>query len=79
MLDVYGGVDTGVNTTFGAGDNNGAVAGLAGVNLTLLDGKLTVLALSHFGPENPTRSVPKANCCWRNENDVVSPIRLRTS
>ena len=29
FLDLYGGVDTGVNTTFGdqAGDNNGAVAG----------------------------------------------------
>ena len=71
VLDVYAGVDTGMNTTFGAGENNGAVAGLAGVNLTLLDGKLTILALSHFGPENPTRSVPKANCCWRSENDVV--------
>jgi Putative beta-barrel porin-2, OmpL-like. bbp2 len=71
ILDVYGGVDTGMNTTFGAGDNNGAVAGLAGVNLTLLDSKLTILALSHFGPENPTRTVPKANCCWRSENDIV--------
>ena len=71
MLDVYAGVDTGVNTTFGEGDNNGAVAGLAGVNLTLLDGNLTVLALSHFGPENPTRTVPKANCCFRSLNDIV--------
>ena len=71
ILDVYGGVDTGMNTTFGAGDNNGAVAELAGVNLTLLDSKLTILALSHFGPENPTRTVPKANCCWRSENDIV--------
>ncbi|MBV9653410.1 MAG: porin [Acetobacteraceae bacterium] len=71
MLDVYAGIDTGVNTTFGSGDNNGGVAGTAGVNLTFLDGNLTVLGLSHFGPENPTFSVPKANCCWRSLNDIV--------
>ena len=70
-LDVYAGIDSGVNTTLGSGDNNGAAAGLAGVNLTLLDGKLTILALSHFGPENPTRTVAKANCCFRSENDVA--------
>ena len=50
------GVDTGTNTTFGPlGDNNGAIGGIGGFNLTLMDGKLTVLALTHFGPEHATR------------------------
>jgi hypothetical protein len=54
-LDVYLGVDTGTNTTFGNGSNNGHILhGIAGIGLNgLADGKLTVLALSHFGPENP--------------------------
>ena len=75
MLDVYLGVDTGVNTTFGNGDNNGAAAGLAGVNLTFLGGNLTVLALTHFGPENPTRTVPGANGAFRYENDIVTTYK----
>ena len=54
FLDLYGGVDTGVNTTFDRGDNNGAAAGMFGFGLTLLGGKLTALALSHIGPENPS-------------------------
>ena len=70
-LDLYLGIDTGVNTTFGRGDNNGAVAGLVGVGANLLDGKLTVLAFSHFGPENPSRTVPNANRHYRYINDVV--------
>ena len=56
MLDIYAGADTGTNTTFGPlGENNGAVGGIAGFNLTFLDGNLTILALTHFGPEQPTR------------------------
>ena len=36
MLDIYTGFDTGTNTTFGPlGDNNGAVGGIGGFNLTL--------------------------------------------
>jgi len=70
-IDVYLGIDTGVNTTFGAGDNNSAVAGTAGFGLTFLDGKLTVLALSHFGPENPSRTVPNADSFYRYLNDIV--------
>jgi hypothetical protein len=70
-VDLYLGIDTGVNTTFGAGDNNGAVAGTAGIGLTFLDGNLTVLALTHFGPENPTRTVPGANGAYRYLNDIV--------
>ena len=85
MLDIYAGADTGTNTTFGPlGENNGAVGGIGGFNLTLLDGKLTVLALTHFGPEQATRrsvarraSTPTASgasttTCW-------SPGRRPTS
>ena len=76
LLDVYLGIDTGVNTTFGpSGDNNGAIAGIAGFGLNMMDGKLTVLALSHFGPENPSRALAplgfNANAYMRYLNDVV--------
>src|SRR5450755_19956 len=50
MLDIYAGVDTGVNTTFGnhfncfnCGDNNTAAAFHGGIGLNLLDGALTVV------------------------------------
>jgi hypothetical protein len=56
MLDVYLGADTGVNTTFGPlGEDNSAIAFLGGVNLTLMGGNLTILALTHIGPENSSR------------------------
>jgi Putative beta-barrel porin-2, OmpL-like. bbp2 len=76
MLDIYAGLDTGTNTTFGPlGDNNGAIGGIGGVNLTLMGGKLTVLALTHMGPEQPTRVLSpegfNANGQWRFYNDVV--------
>jgi hypothetical protein len=76
MLDIYAGADTGTNTTFGPlGDNNGAVGGLGGFNLTFLDGNLTALALTHFGPEQPTRLLSpegfNANGQWRYYNDVI--------
>jgi len=60
MLDIYLGVDTGVNTTFGnhldcfnCGDNNRAAAFHGGFGLNLLDGALTIAATTHIGPENP--------------------------
>ena len=76
MLDIYAGIDTGTNTTFGPlGDNNGAVGGIGGFNLTFLDGNLTILALTHFGPEQPTRLLSplgfNANGQWRYYNDVM--------
>ena len=76
MLDIYAGADTGTNTTFGPlGDNNGAVGGIGGFNLTFLDGNLTILALTHFGPEQPTRLLSplgfNANGQWRYYNDVM--------
>ena len=69
-------IDTGTNTTFGPlGDNNGAIGGIGGFNLTLLGGNLTILALTHFGPEDATRALSpigvNANGQWRFYNDLI--------
>ena len=76
VLDIYGGVDTGTNTTFGRlGENNGAKGGLGGFNLTLLDGNLTMLALTQRDPSNRPaccrRLGVNANGQWRCYNDVL--------
>ncbi len=76
VLDIYAGADTGANTTFGPlGDNNGAGGGIAGFGLNLMGGNLTVLALTHFGPEQATRLLSplgvNANGQWRYYNDVI--------
>ena len=83
LLDVYLGVDTGVNTSFGPlGDNNGAVGFIGGVNLTMMDGNLTVLALSHIGPENATRALSplgfNGNGYFRYLNDIVVTYKATT-
>ena len=71
-LDIYAGGDTGVNTSLFHGDNNGVPAFLGGIGLNnLLDGKLTVLALSHIGAENPDNAIPDADHQIRWINDVV--------
>lgn len=80
MLDVYYGVDTGVNTTFGdRGDNNDAVAFHGGIGLNLMNGDLTVLATTHIGPENangnansPPTPVTGANTELRYLNDITA-------
>ena len=76
LVDLYLGVDTGTNTTFGPyGDDNNSIAGIVGFGLNMMDGNLTVLALSHMGPENATRAlappVYDANSYMRYYNDVV--------
>jgi len=76
MVDLYAGVDTGVNTTIGIGngDNNGSGAFMAGIGLNLMGGDLTVLALTHIGPENAARgpgAVQDANKYNREIADVV--------
>ena len=73
ILDIYAGVDSGVNTALGpyTGDNNSSYAGLGGLQLTLLGGNLTILALTHIGPENPGRTVPLANRYNRYFADTV--------
>ncbi len=75
-LDIYSGIDTGTNTTMGPlGDNNGAIGGIGGFNLTFMGGNLTILALTHFGPEDATRVLSplgfNANGYWRFFNDVL--------
>ena len=82
-VDIYAGVDTGVNTAFGnhfncfnCGDNNAAAAFHGGVGLNLSGGALTVLATTHIGPENPNvSSVVLAgvnpNTALRYLNDVT--------
>lgn len=71
MLDLYLGVDSGVDTTVGPGDNNGRPAGLAGLGLNLAGGALTLLALTHIGPEDATRNTSFGNSAIRYYNDVV--------
>jgi hypothetical protein len=62
MLDIYVGSTTGVNTSFGSdggyNDHNYHFLGGFGLNL----GKLTVLALTHIGPEDPR------GCCGAGVN-----------
>lgn len=76
MVDVYVGVDTGTNTTFGkTGDNNGALAYIFGFGLNgLAGGKLTVLALTHLGPEQARHATAPGvdpNKATRFFNDVL--------
>ncbi len=79
-VDLYLGVDTGVNTTFGTrGDNNNAISGTAGFGLNNLDGgKITIIALSHFGPENPLlrTSQPGGNSNADNTGVYLNDVNL---
>ncbi|HKT20436.1 MAG TPA: outer membrane beta-barrel protein [Stellaceae bacterium] len=54
MFDLWAGVDTGVNTWLPTrgGDNNGSPAVLFGLGVNNPIPNLTILALSHLGPEN---------------------------
>jgi hypothetical protein len=74
-LDIYTGVDTGVNTSLGDGDNNSAFAFQGGFGLNnLAGGKLTVSALTHIGQENACLNAPanvRCNSDFRYLNDVV--------
>ncbi len=85
LVDVYLGIDTGEQTTIGCcnADNNGVPAGLFGVGLNLLDGNLTVLALSHLGPENAQNALRpagfNANSYMRFENDMVITWKVNDS
>lgn len=71
ILDIYAGLDTGVNTSLGAYDNNSAPAGIGGFQVTALGGKLTILALAHIGPETPTKVIPTADDFMREIGDLV--------
>ncbi len=68
-LDVYAGIDRGVNVTFK--DNNSSVAFEGGIGLNLLDGNLTTLAITHVGPENPGD-----NHDYRFLNDITTTWKI---
>lgn len=72
VLDIYAGVTSGVNTTLGRGDNNGAASFHGGFGLTLLSGALTVAATTSIGPEIP-RGTPgvRPNHDLRYLNDMT--------
>ena len=64
-LDLYAGINRGVNTTFQ--DNSHSPAFEGGFGLNLLDGNLTVLGLTHDGPEDPHN-----NRDWRYISDITT-------
>ena len=72
-LDIYSGVDTGVNTTFGPlGDPTGTASFIAGFGLNkLVNGKLTILATTHIGPSDPQDSSQ-----LRYLSDIVATYKL---
>jgi hypothetical protein len=69
LVDLYFGVDRGTNIAFK--DNNHSIAIEAGFGLNLLDGNLTVLALSHIGPEDAGN-----NHDYRFENDMTTTWKI---
>lgn len=79
-IDLWLGVDTGNQTTFGVpgGDPNGVPAGFVGFGLNnLLNNKLTVLALSHIGPEQNFAYDPTgAKKDTRYYNDAVFTYKI---
>jgi Putative beta-barrel porin-2, OmpL-like. bbp2 len=84
LVDIYAGVDTGVNTSIGyrGGDDNGAVSFVGGIGFNLLDGNLTILATTHIGPELPDTFAERVACgCDPNTalrflNDVVTTWKV---
>lgn len=58
-LNLYVGVTTGVDTTFGwPGDNNHSPSLHGGFATSFLDGAFTITAITHSGPENPSSKDP---------------------
>jgi len=68
-LDVYAGLNRGVNTSIQ--DNNGSVAFEGGIGLNLLDGNLSMLAITHAGPEDPHN-----NHDYRYLNDITTTWKI---
>lgn len=72
-LDIYAGGTTGVNTAlFDAGVGGPSFLGGFGLN-NLLDGKLTVLALTHIGRADPNNTPQRGSL--RYLNDIVSTYK----
>ncbi len=58
-LNVYVGLTTGLDTSIGwPGDNNNSPSLHGGFSATFLDGSLTLTAITHAGPENPSTKDP---------------------
>ena len=68
-VDIYAGINRGVNTSIY--DNNDSVAFEGGFGLNLLDGNLTTVALTHIGPENANN-----NHDWRYLNDITTTWKI---
>jgi hypothetical protein len=68
-LDLYGGINRGVNTSIQ--DNNSSIAFEGGIGLNLLDGNLTTLAVTHLGPETPHN-----NRDYRYLNDITTTWKI---
>ena len=82
VLDVYYGIDTGVNTTFGPGrgDTNNDLAFHGGFGLNLMNGDLTILATTHIGPELPERNaLAVSHADTRYLNDVTAIWKISKS
>jgi hypothetical protein len=76
VVDLYFGLDTGVNAWLGGSggglNNDTVVHGQTGFGLNLLEGNLTLVALSHIGPEDPKRVFgAPADSGLRYLNDAV--------
>jgi len=84
-LDIYTGIDTGTNTTWGPlGDNNAAIGGIGGFGINgLMGGNMTIVALTHVGPEQATRLLSpqgyNANGQWRSFSDIVITWKMSDS
>ena len=68
-LDLYAGINRGVNISLQ--DNNHSIAFEGGIGLNLLDGNLTTLAVTHAGPEDP-----HDNHDWRYLNDITTTWKI---
>jgi hypothetical protein len=91
MLDLWLGIDTGVNNSIGAKGmaNNEFPKALFGFGLNgLMGGKLTILGLAHVGPENPGTlqfppfgvvANPGANSHVRDYVDFVTTYKIDDS
>jgi Putative beta-barrel porin-2, OmpL-like. bbp2 len=68
-IDLYGGINRGVNATFK--DDNSSIAFEGGIGLNLLDGNLATVALTHIGPEDPGN-----NHDYRYLNDITTTWKI---
>jgi hypothetical protein len=80
IVDLYGGLDTGVNTSVDHGllhaQNGAAPAFTAGLGLNLMGGDLTAVLLSHGGAENTNQAV--ANGLLPAGTDINGSYRYLT-